>query len=99
MANIVKMDYELMERMAQQFQDGAQQLDDTMRVALSIAGTLEDGALLGQTGDTFSYAIRCQLHSAVGRLRDKLEELSQDVMGAMLDLRDSDSGASSRFKG
>lgn len=95
----VQMDYDLMEDMARLFNDGAQQLEDLIRVMQGIASTLEDGALLGQGGDALASAVRDKLVTRVSRLEDKFNELSADVWGALVDLRDGDTQAASRFKG
>jgi WXG100 family type VII secretion target len=95
----VQMDYDMMDDMARLFRDGSQQLGDTIQAMQAIAGRLEDGALLGKGGDAFAQAIRNRLISRLGRLQDKLDELSGDVYGALVDLRDGDTEAASRFKG
>jgi uncharacterized protein YukE len=95
----VQMDYDMMEEMANLFRNGAQQLEDTIRVAQNIAGVLEDGALLGKGGDMLASALRDRLCGRIARLADKFNELSQDVNGALVDLRDGDKEAASRFKG
>jgi WXG100 family type VII secretion target len=95
----VQMDYDMMEDMAKLFRDGAQRLGDTMQAMQTIAGRLEDGALLGKGGAALAEAILNRLNSRLGRLEDKLQELSGDVYGALVDLRDGDTEAASRFKG
>lgn len=94
----VQMDYEMMEEMNRCFRNGVAQLDDTARVMQNLAAMLEDGALLGKGGDAFSNALRTKMNPAIGRLRDKFEELAGDIYGALVDLRDGDSTAASRFK-
>ena len=44
-------------------------------------------------------AIRGNLNARIGALQDKLDELAADVYGALVDLRDGDTEAASRFKG
>lgn len=95
----VQMDYDMMEDMARLFRDGSQQIGDTMQAMQAIAGRLEDGALLGKGGDALAQAIRNRLNARLARLQDKLDELSGDVYGALVDLRDGDTEAASRFKG
>ena len=95
----VQMDYDMMEDMARLFRDGSQQIGDTIQAMQAIAGRLEDGALLGKGGDALAEAIRNRLNARLGRLQDKLDELSGDVYGALIDLRDGDTEAASRFKG
>jgi uncharacterized protein YukE len=94
----VQMDYDLMEDMSRLFSDGSQHMEDLIRMMQNIAGRLEDGALLGKGGDAFADAIRSNLTSRVGILGEKLEELSNDIMGALTALRDGDQEAASRFR-
>jgi uncharacterized protein YukE len=95
----VQMDYDLMEDMARLFKQGSQQLEDTIRSMQNIAGRLEDGALLGRGGDALASAVRDKLNARIAALQDKLDEMSMDVYGALVDLRDGDTEAASRFKG
>jgi WXG100 family type VII secretion target len=95
----VQMDYDMMEDMARLFKDGAQQLEDLARSMQGIAQKLEDGALLGKGGQAFADAIQQKLCKKINLLEDKFNELSQDVYGALVDLRDGDTEAASRFKG
>jgi WXG100 family type VII secretion target len=95
----VQMDYDLMEDMARLFKQGSQQLEDTIRSMQNIAGRLEDGALLGRGGDALAAAVRDKLNARIAALQDKLDEMSMDVYGALVDLRDGDTEAASRFKG
>jgi len=88
--DVIKMDYGLMQEMSQIFQQGAQQLEETMREMQNIASTLEDGALLGKGGQAFTDAIQGTLCPAISRLNDKYNELSQDVAQAMRDMQQSD---------
>jgi WXG100 family type VII secretion target len=95
----VQMDFDMMEDMARLFREAAQQLGDTQRAMQGVAGRLEDGALLGRGGDALADALRSRLNSRLSRLQDKLEEMGMDVYGALVDLRDGDTEAASRFKG
>lgn len=95
----VQMDYDLMEDMARLFRDGAQMLEDLSRHMENVAGRIEDGALMGKGGDALADAIRQRLNSRLAALQDKFSELGMDVYGALIDLRDGDSEAASRFKG
>lgn len=90
MSDIIKMDYGMMREMAQTFLQGANQLDETMSEMKSIAQTLEGGALLGRGGDAFVDAINTKLCPSITRLKDKFEELAQDVLKAMEDMQSAD---------
>lgn len=90
MSDIIKMDYGMMREMAQTFLQGANQLDETMSEMKSIAQALEGGALLGRGGDAFVDAINTKLCPGITRLKDKFEELAQDVLKAMEDMQSAD---------
>lgn len=94
----VQMDFDMMEDMARLFKDGSQHLEDLIRAMQDVSQRLEDGALLGRGGQAMAEAIRNNLNSRIAMLQDKLEELSYDVYGALVDLRDGDTEAASRFK-
>ncbi|MCD4685440.1 MAG: WXG100 family type VII secretion target [Anaerolineae bacterium] len=94
----VQMDFDLMEDMARAFKEGSAHLEDLIRALQGIASRLDDGALLGRGGQMFSDAIRDKLNQNIARLQDKLNELNLDVYGALIDLRDGDTEAASRFK-
>jgi uncharacterized protein YukE len=93
------MDYDMMEDMYKVFQNGAKQLGETTKAMEQLAQTMEQGALLGEGGEIFADALRGRLGPRLRKLEEKFEELSQDVMGALVDLRDGDKEAASRFKG
>ncbi len=94
----VQMDFDLMEDMSRLFGDASEHMQDLIRVLQNIAGRLEDGALLGKGGDALADAMRTRLASRINLLGEKLDELSFDVLGAMVALRDGDKEAASRFK-
>ncbi len=93
----IKMEYARMEEMAKFFQQGSQQLKETMSQMMSGANTLQDGALLGQGGAAFSDALRNKLCPAISRLENKYQELQKDVVGAMNDMKQADSTSKSLF--
>jgi len=90
MSSEIRMDYGLMEDMNRVFQQGVEQLQDTMQAMQSIANELEDGALLGRGGVAFTEAIRGKLSPAISRLTDKFQELAEDINKAMEDMRSAD---------
>ena len=57
MTDEIKLVYATAEDMIHAFQQGVEQLDNTMQEMQSIANTLEDGALLGRGGEAFTDAI------------------------------------------
>jgi WXG100 family type VII secretion target len=97
MSEEIRVVYEDMDAMSKTFRSGAEQLKDTMSEMQSIAGVLEDGALLGQGGDAFVQAIRGKLMPAINRLAEKFEELDGDVQAAVRFAREADRTAKGLF--
>ena len=95
----IKMDYPLVEEMGKVFQQGQQQLQETLKETQNIAGTLENGALLGDGGAAFSDAIRNKLGPAIQRLSAKFEELQSDLQAAEQAMRQAESTAKASFSG
>lgn len=86
----IKLDYDKAGNMARTFQQGGQQLEDTMQEMQKIANILEEGALLGQGGQAFVEAIRGKLSPSLSRLIDKFKELEGDVNKAIALMRQAD---------
>ena len=97
MADIIKMDYGMMDDMSQTFLQSVEQLQDTMQQMQTIATALEDGALLGRGGVAFTDAIRGKLAPAISRLTEKFDELAQDVMAAKEAMMGEDESAQGLF--
>jgi len=95
--DVIKLDYELADEMVATFQQGVEQLQDTMQEMQHIANMLEDGALLGQGGQAFTEAIRNKLSPAISRLTDKFQELSEDVKAAKQYMMEADAQSKSEF--
>lgn len=89
-ADEIKLNYDLAEAMAKEFQAGASQLEDTMKEMQNIAGILEDGALLGRGGTAFVESIRSKLCPSLTRLTEKFRELEGDVNVAIAAMRRAD---------
>ena len=90
MSDIIKMDYGLMDDMAQAFDESAQTMEDVQKQVSSIAQELQDGGLLGQAGEAFADALSTRLAPAIARLQDKFTELRQDIVAAKQDMVDAD---------
>ena len=93
----IKMEYARMEEMAKTFQQGSQQLKETLSQMSAAANTLQDGALLGQGGAAFVDAVRNKLVPAISRLDTKFQELQKDVTNAMNDMKAADSQSKGLF--
>ncbi len=97
MSDIIKMDYPLMQQMSQTFQQGGEQLQDTMQEMQNVANMLEEGALLGQGGTAFTEAVRNALCPAIARLTEKFRELDNDIQVAMQRMQEADQASAGKF--
>lgn len=97
MADEIKLVYASAEDMIKTFDQGVEQLQDTMQEMQSIAGVLEDGALLGDGGESFVEAIRNTFARSLTKLTEKFEELSGDVQAAMEAMQEADSESAGMF--
>ncbi len=97
MSDIIKMDYPLMQQMSQTFQQGGEQLQDTMQEMQNVANMLEEGALLGQGGTAFTEAIRNTLCPAIARLTEKFQELDSDIQIAVARMQQADRASEGKF--
>lgn len=94
----IRLVYELAEDMAKSFQKGVESLEQTTQEMQNIASSLEGGALVGRGGSAFVEAIRSQLVPALGRLKEKFQELDGDVRVAIAKMREADDQAARGFK-
>jgi WXG100 family type VII secretion target len=97
MTDEIKLVYATAEDMIRIFEQGVEQLENTMQEMQSIANTLEDGALLGRGGEAFTDAIRSKLCPAISRLNDKFQELAGDVQKAIDYMQQADRTSASKF--
>ena len=97
MAVDVRMNYEQMEAMEKAFAATARTLAEIRKNSLDIAQAMEDGALLGQAGDTFRNGIRQNLSGRLKALESKMTEMSSDIRAAVSYTRDGVSTARNRF--
>ena len=86
----IKLDYGLAEDMSRIFQQGAEQLQDTMQEMQNIANLLEEGALLGRGGSAYVDALRSKLTPSLSKLIEKFRELDKDVQAAVQDMKQAD---------
>ncbi|PJF28708.1 MAG: hypothetical protein CUN52_12095 [Phototrophicales bacterium] len=98
MADFIAMDYEKIMEMSQKCKETAQLLVETMREINQIADQLDGGVLVGRAGQALSNGLRGRLNPSINRLQDKFNEIAQDLIGAMSDMRSSDSKAGGLFK-
>jgi uncharacterized protein YukE len=97
MADLISMNYAMVQEMSQKCTQTAQLLQDTMREINQIAEQLDGGVLVGRAGDALSNGLRSKLNPSINRLQDKFREIAQDLMGALSDLQSSDKKAGGYF--
>lgn len=93
----VQMNYDTVEEMIKIFQNGAQQLGETMEAMKKVAEQMRSGALLGVGGDDFAEALERILAPRIQKMQSKFTELSGDVKFAMDALKRGDTKAAGRF--
>lgn len=93
----IKLDYGLAEQMSKTFQQGAEELRETLQEMQNIAGMLEEGALLGRGGSSFVELLRSTLTPSLTKLIDKFTELQGDVDAAVQYMREADDTARTQF--
>jgi WXG100 family type VII secretion target len=97
MAERIKMDFAMMDEMAQAFGEGAQVLESIHTEVNNIATLLEDDGLLGQAGEAFSTACRGPLAQSITRLKDKFEELQGDINTAKDEMAQADASVRGQY--
>lgn len=97
MADKIQMDYEAVQQMAQLAKQTADELEELQGSLKAIVDQMEGGVLIGRAGRTTADGIGERLVPAVNRLSQKFSEISLDLLGALTDLRDSDSSAGGLF--
>lgn len=98
MADIIKMDYAMMEEMASAFQASSDQLGESLTQVKNIAGLLEEGALLGVAGQAFSESCTGTLTSALTTIQAKMDEMKQDIETSMSAQRSTSSTVSGYYR-
>ncbi|HMQ51346.1 MAG TPA: WXG100 family type VII secretion target [Anaerolineae bacterium] len=95
--DIIRMDYDLMQKMAQDFQYSAEELQDMLTEIQNIANQMNEGALVGRGGDAFEAALRGPLSSTLTKLIMKFQELRTDVIVAMKEMKEADVESAQKF--
>lgn len=91
MADIIKMNYQVMEESAATYKQAAATTEEMISEVKTIAAMLEDGGLLGRAGASLVEGMNNNLVAALTRMCDKFNELNGDLLGAMSDMQSADS--------
>jgi uncharacterized protein YukE len=93
----VRMNYAQMEEAAAAYGQVASDLADLYDKMGKLAAQMEQGALLGEAGSDFKAAITEVLQRKIQLLGIKMNELENDLKGAVSKMRDGVDTATSRF--
>jgi WXG100 family type VII secretion target len=96
MADKIRVNYPALEAMARQCREAATKMQEVSNTAQNIAGKLQQGAMIGEFGDTFGSALGV-FQQKVRKLADKFTEEASDIDQAMNDMRQADSSAGAKF--
>lgn len=92
------INYPLLEEMSSLFREAGKQIEETKAEMIQIATSMDDGALIGETGDAFARALRTDMGNSLDNLREKFEELTTDITNVISIYRDGEEAAASRFR-
>ncbi|MCD4686785.1 MAG: hypothetical protein K8S97_12690 [Anaerolineae bacterium] len=93
----VRMDYDAMEELIQQARIMETMLEEMVKACNLAAAKIEDGGLVNRQGRMWAEQLRDTISPYLRRQQALYEELALDLMGALVDLRDGDTEARSRF--
>lgn len=95
----VRMDYDAMETLIQQASNVGEVLLQMISVMEEAAVKIEEGGLVNRQGAMWVDQLRSQITPYLRGQQEAYEELVRDLQGALVDLRDGDIEARSRFSG
>lgn len=99
MSDKIKLNYPAMREMSDQCKNTAQRLQETVSLGQKLAQELQNGALVGDSGEAFANALLSSFVPAVNRLSQKFNEVSRDIQAAIADMQAQDKGAGGLFGG
>ncbi len=96
MSDKIRVNYAALEDMAKHCQMVAERLTQTAANAQKIAGQMQNGALIGDAGNTYVQALGI-LYQRVMKLSAKFAEEANDIRQAMNDMQQADGNAGNNF--
>jgi hypothetical protein len=93
----VRMEYDRVEELIAAFRRAVEEVTESSNTMSRIAAMIEESALVHEQGDLIVDALRSSLIPILRRGIMGLEEVVQDLDGAVRDMRDGDINARSRF--
>lgn len=97
MSERIRVNYPALQEMAQHCDSVAERLVQTVQMGRKVAGDMNNGALVGDTGEAFSAALAGPFTSSVMKLSMKFREVARDIRGAIADMQAADRDAGGNF--
>ncbi|NSW52358.1 MAG: WXG100 family type VII secretion target [Anaerolineae bacterium] len=97
MAEKIRVNYEALEEMANICMKNYENLEQVLTNIRQIANQLTSEALVGDVGQAFSDALTGPFSNSVKKLGEKFKEVSDDIHGAINDMKSADSTAGGNF--
>lgn len=94
----ITLKYDLAEDMARTFSQGAEHLQGTLQEMRNLGKMIEDGALLGRGGTSFTDAIQSNLCPSINKLIEQFQKLEKDVQAAIAYMRAAEAQAQAKLK-
>ncbi len=96
MGEVIRVNYAALERMAKQCEDVNNRLVALQSTAKQWGGQMQNGALQGPPGEAFVAALE-KLQKKVQKLAEAFHQESEDIKGAINDMKRADSQAAGKF--
>jgi WXG100 family type VII secretion target len=96
MAEKIRVNYPALEDMAKNCEQLGQRLQQTISLANQTAQQMQNGAMVGQFGDSFVQALSV-FQNKVKLLAEKFDEEARAIRGAMADMQRADQSAGGKF--
>ncbi|MDX1600995.1 MAG: WXG100 family type VII secretion target [Anaerolineales bacterium] len=97
-SDVYQMDYELLEQAASQYANTAQLMEDFQTRSKQFAKLMREECMKSKAGEAFAEIMEQDFPRDLGLFRDKLEQISGDLKGAVERTRDGVAAASTRFQ-
>jgi len=97
MSDKIRVNYEALEEMANICMANYENLNNVLNNIRQIANGMTSEALVGDVGQAFSDALTGPFASSVKKLGEKFKEVSDDIHGAIDDMKSADSTAGGNF--
>lgn len=96
MSDKIRVNYAALEDMAKNLEFTSASMVQSASLAKTISGQLQDGALVGDAGDTYCEALAIFVQK-VTKLSDKYQEVANEIRQAIGDMQSADGQAGSKF--